>query len=174
MVLSQNILETARVLLYLPEHNDINDFLDSYKKSKNHLAPWLKWAKDDINESNAAIIIKSFKEKFLAKSEFRFFLRLKLSGMFIGSVTLRNIDWDGKTAEIGYWLDVDYLNKGYMYEATNFLLDYAQIKLGLLTVNAITYVDNDSSIKLLKKLGFEFEQNIKDYPKEISIYSKHL
>lgn len=94
--------------------------------------------------------------------------------MFIGSVTLRNIDWEGKTAEIGYWLDVDYLNKGYMYEATNFLLDYAQIKLGLLTVNAITYVDNESSIKLLKKLGFEFEQNIKDYPKEISIYSKHL
>ncbi|MCM3324760.1 GNAT family N-acetyltransferase [Cytobacillus kochii] len=174
MVLSQNGYETARVLLYSPEQNDIDDFLESFNKSKKHLSPWLKWANNDINKSNATTIINSYKEKILARREFRFFLRLKLSKKFIGSVTLRNIEWREKTAEIGYWLDVDYLNKGYMYEVTSFLLDYAHNELGLLTVNAITYADNKSSIKLLQKLEFEFKQSITEESKEISIYYKNL
>ena len=57
--------------------------------------------------------------------------------------------------DIGFALLPQYLKKGFAYEATNALMDYAKNNLGLMTILAITLEENSNSITLLEKVGLK-------------------
>ena len=61
-------------------------------------------------------------------------------------------------ADIGFAFLPDFWNKGFALEAAKAVLNYAQKELNLKRVLAIVNPDNESSIKLLQKLGFKFER----------------
>ena len=62
--------------------------------------------------------------------------------------------------DLGFALLPAYAGKGYAYEAAKAVLHYAQSKLHLQRLVAITLVDNAASLKLLQKLGFRFERMV--------------
>jgi ribosomal-protein-alanine N-acetyltransferase len=55
--------------------------------------------------------------------------------------------------DIGFALLPEFTKKGYAYEATNALMDYAKNNLGIMTILAITIKENSNSIALLEKVG---------------------
>ena len=59
--------------------------------------------------------------------------------------------------DIGYAFLPDFWSRGYALEAAAAVLSYARDTLRLERVVAITQLDNESSIRLLKKMGFAFE-----------------
>lgn len=61
-------------------------------------------------------------------------------------------------ADLGYAFLPDYRGQGYAAEAAAGVLDYARRALGLTRVLAITSPDNDRSIRLLERIGFQFER----------------
>ena len=63
--------------------------------------------------------------------------------------------------DLGFSLLPAYWSKGYAFEAANAVMHEAHGTLGLKRILAITSQDNESSIKLLGKLGFRFEQLIR-------------
>jgi RimJ/RimL family protein N-acetyltransferase len=63
--------------------------------------------------------------------------------------------------DIGYALLPAFWSRGYAVEAASAVLAYARDTLGLQRVVAITNVDNQSSIRLLEKIGFEYEKRIR-------------
>jgi RimJ/RimL family protein N-acetyltransferase len=63
--------------------------------------------------------------------------------------------------DIGYAFLPAYWSKGYASEAAAAVLDYAKIVLRLQRIVAITSPDNQSSIKLLQKLGMRFDKMIR-------------
>jgi RimJ/RimL family protein N-acetyltransferase len=63
--------------------------------------------------------------------------------------------------DIGYAFLPEFWSQGYALEAAAAVLSYARDTLGLERVAAITQVDNESSIRLLKKMGFTFEGMIR-------------
>lgn len=63
--------------------------------------------------------------------------------------------------DLGYAFMPAYWGKGYASEAAAAVLDYARRALGLTRLVAIVSVDNDRSINLLKRLGFQFERLIR-------------
>ena len=63
--------------------------------------------------------------------------------------------------DIGFAFLPDYWNKGFAYEAAAAVLHDGRERLRLQRILAITSLDNDSSIKLLERLGFRFERVIK-------------
>jgi RimJ/RimL family protein N-acetyltransferase len=63
--------------------------------------------------------------------------------------------------DIGYAFLPEFWSQGYALEAAAAVLSYARDTLGLERVAAITQVDNESSIRLLKKVGFTFEGMIR-------------
>jgi RimJ/RimL family protein N-acetyltransferase len=65
-----------------------------------------------------------------------------------------------KHVDIGFAFLPDFRSKGYAYEAASAVLAYGKNTLGLERIVAIVSPGNDSSIKLLGKLGFQFEQMI--------------
>jgi RimJ/RimL family protein N-acetyltransferase len=75
--------------------------------------------------------------------------------------------------DIGYAFLPEFWSRGYALEAASGVLSYARDTLGLERVAAITQVDNESSIRLLKKLGFAFEGFIRLSPgdPEINLFA---
>jgi RimJ/RimL family protein N-acetyltransferase len=75
--------------------------------------------------------------------------------------------------DLGYAFLPEFWAQGYAHEAASAVLSYARDTLGLERVAAITQVDNESSIRLLKKMGFAFEGLIRltaDTP-EINLFA---
>lgn len=76
----------------------------------------------------------------------------------IGSVCLFHYDKEARKAELGYVLNKDFQGKGYMHEAAKSVCDFAfyAIKADLLI--AIIHDENNKSVKLVQRLGFELEK----------------
>jgi len=71
--------------------------------------------------------------------------------------------------DIGYGMLPEYRGKGYAFEATKAIYDYAYQDLKIDKIVAIVNPDNPGSIKLLTKLGLEFEKMIRLPDEEIDI-----
>ena len=74
----------------------------------------------------------------------------------IGFVGLR-IDEFNNNAEISYIFDLDYIGKGYCTEACKKLVEIGFNELNLNRIYADTIEGNESSRKVLEKLGFKHE-----------------
>ena len=64
-------------------------------------------------------------------------------------------------ADIGFAFLPQFERQGYAFESASAVLEYGRETLKLERILAITSQDNESSGRLLKKLGFEFEGLIK-------------
>ena len=58
---------------------------------------------------------------------------------------------------LGYWLDEDSWGKGYISEATRVVLSHAFRKQGYDAIASGAFEDNPASLRVLEKLGFEFD-----------------
>ena len=76
--------------------------------------------------------------------------------------------------DLGFAFLPEFWAKGYAFEAAAAVLKYARELLKLDRILAITDPDNEASIKLLQKLGFEFDGMIKlsDDAPEIKLFSQ--
>ena len=75
--------------------------------------------------------------------------------------------------DIGYALLPEFWSKGYALEAASTVMSYARETLGSHQVLAVVNADNQSSIRLLEKLGFKYERMIRlaDDAQEIKLFS---
>ncbi len=81
----------------------------------------------------------------------------------IGSVYLRDIDYEHKKAEYGIFIgELDYLGKGYGTEAAELMINYAFEYLELHKVMLRVYAENKRAIKSYEKAGFKKEAYLKD------------
>jgi RimJ/RimL family protein N-acetyltransferase len=60
-------------------------------------------------------------------------------------------------ADIGFAFLPEFERKGYAFESARAVMEYGRKELGLERVLAITTQDNESSGRLLEKLGFKFD-----------------
>jgi RimJ/RimL family protein N-acetyltransferase len=89
------------------------------------------------------------------------------SGVVIGDFMLRREDaWAqlevaqaarGRQAELGWVLDPEHGGQGYATEAVRELLRYCFTELGVRRVHANAFLDNDSSCRLMERVGMRRE-----------------
>ncbi|NOK63995.1 MAG: N-acetyltransferase [Chloroflexi bacterium AL-W] len=79
--------------------------------------------------------------------------------------TLDNID-------LGYAFLSAYFGKGYAFEVTSAIMTYARVQLGYRKVVAVVHANNEPSIRLLRKLGFNYERMVRlaDDQEEIQLF----
>jgi ribosomal-protein-alanine N-acetyltransferase len=78
----------------------------------------------------------------------------------IGSCGYYKLDSGNRSVETGYDLHPAYWRQGIMTEALHAVIDFAygdSFFFSLNRIQALTYLNNDASIGLLKKLGFQEE-----------------
>ncbi len=79
----------------------------------------------------------------------------------IGSGTLWNIDPGFHCGELGYELHPAYAGKGFMTEAASAIVGYGFAGLGLHRIEACPLAGNEPSRRLLLRLGFSYEGNLR-------------
>ena len=77
-------------------------------------------------------------------------------------------------ADIGFAFLPQYGKKGYALESADAVMKYGKDVLGLQRVLAITTQDNESSGRLLGKLGFKFDNLIESDGEMLKLFSANL
>ena len=75
--------------------------------------------------------------------------------------------------DIGFAFLPRFWSKGYASESAAAVLDYGRNSFGMKRIVAITATDNTGSIRLLTRLGFEFERTarLSDEMDEVNFYA---
>lgn len=99
---------------------------------------------------------------------------ITLNDTLIGISSLKNIDFNLKSAEIGYWLGKDYWNKGRMSKVLDLIIEYAKNDLNLDNLYAKVFSGNTSSLRLLEKKGFKLIYSVKKEWKNEGILDEYF
>lgn len=153
------IYETSRLMLITPHKSYINDIIDYHKRNKSFLEIWeperprdfytkayqKAWIKAEQKETEnftglCLMIVKKDAPK-------RIIGTVKLSNMMYGNFC---------SCFLGYRLDKDEINNGYMTEAVMKMLELAFDDFNLHRVEASVIPSNDASKAVLKKAGFRY------------------
>ncbi len=113
--------------------------------------------------------VQEFVAIFLAQQEerprfkYQLAVTLREDGRLIGNCGLRKENPESQVADIGYELSPDYWGKGYASEAIARLVAFGFERLGLRRVWARTTSDNQSSRRVLEKLGMRLEGRMRSH-----------
>ncbi len=106
------------------------------------------------------------------KESFYWAIERKEDNEKIGTICLWNMQAGGSTAEIGYELLPAFHGHGYMIESADCVIDFAFRNLNLIMVTAWMSKDNESSRKLLAKLGFSKDDAIQEEDMDVYFLKK--
>lgn len=107
------------------------------------------------------------------KSYNRWVLVRKMDAHPVGTCGYHQWQTTHHRAEIGYDLEKASWKQGIMTEALRVILSYGFEQMELNRVEALVYVENDASIRLLERLGFQKEGVLRQYFRRGNIYYDH-
>jgi RimJ/RimL family protein N-acetyltransferase len=104
-----------------------------------------------------------------------YLVELKESGAPVGMCGLLKRDVL-EDVDVGYALVPEFWSKGYAVESVSAVISFARETLGLKRVVAVTNPNNQSSIRLLEKIGFRFERMVRlsDDASEIKLFASAM
>jgi len=154
------ILKTNRLLLVEIEDKHLDEV---YQIFSNEEVTKYYGMSPFTNESQAKIMIESFRIRFENKQGMRWGIVEKDSNHLIGTIGLNNLILSGKRTEIGYDLLPTYWGKGIMSEAINEVITYCFQTLLLFRIGAVIFPKNIASSKVIEKFGFQKEGILRGY-----------
>ena len=110
-------------------------------------------------------LIKDYLKHWEKRTQFNYIIELR-EGKYqtkIGSLSLWNVSWLHKRAEIGIWLAPRYFNRGFGKKTIVLIKVIAFNYLKLNRLEAHIAVENSRSIYLFQNCGFEEEGILKEY-----------
>jgi ribosomal-protein-alanine N-acetyltransferase len=154
------VLETERLVLReLTEYDAkvIFSILSNTKVTRYYGKETFK----DIEEAKE--FIHYFKQKFYEKRGLRWGIEIKETKQLIGTIGLDAWLPKQRRAEIGYEIHPEYWKKGYATESALKIISFGFNSLELIRIGAVVFPENESSLKLLQKIGFQKEGILRDY-----------
>lgn len=151
----KELLIGKRIKLCRPIYNSemVTTIFSVVDKCKETFTPWLGWSADYSNK-DAADFLKVVDEDWNNNTQFVY--AIYLENTFIGVISILNVAWQHKRAEIGYWLDTDYTGNGYMTEAVR-LIEKELFDNDFNRIVIHTDVLNLKSAKIPQTLGYKLE-----------------
>lgn len=152
-------LETERLFLKNISRSD-RDFIFA-QFSNDHVNRYLFDA-EPLTDIQWADEIIDFYTQPEPRTQHRWILVRKEDGIKLGTCGFHC--WDNTTGccDIGYDLFPEFEGKGYMSEAMEAIISFAKSDMEVNHINACIYTDNEKSIKVAEKYGFEFTGTMKD------------
>src|ERR1700759_1736093 len=118
-------IETERLLIRCYEPADALKMQSAITGSLEHLKPWVPWARQEPKELDWMVsFVRLFRGQFDLGQDAVYGIFDKGETELLGGTGLHNrIGKDAR--EIGYWINVNHVNKGYATEAVRALLRVA-------------------------------------------------
>lgn len=137
---------------------------------------WIKFIgqRNIHNEQIAIEFIEGRLRRGYAEHGFGFLsVQLKSSGEKMGMCGL--VKREGlENVDLGFAFLPRYVGKGYAFEASQCVIEFAKTDFQMKALDAITMSINKNSIGLLERLGFHFERNVILDEEELMLFRKIL
>lgn len=146
--------------LRLLEEKDVEGMLDWMHDPKVNC--FFRFNAENMTEERAVNFVKSAQESAEKKETFHFAI-VDDADQYMGTISLKEIDWDAKVAEYAISLRSVAQGKGYGSQATKEVLKYAFENLNLNRVFLNVLSDNESAIRMYKKCGFKYEGEFRNH-----------
>lgn len=151
-----NILETARCLVRETTVEDVEAFYHIYKDPA--VTKFTEGLYPDIEEEKQ--YVREYIEKIYTYYEFGVWTVLeKKSGTVIGRAGFSCREGYSEP-ELGFIIGVPWQRKGYAEEVCRAILKFGREILGFETVQVLVETENEASLNLCRKLGFEGEERV--------------
>ena len=148
-------LRSARLELTLPTSANSGDLPSAI--SDPRVAGWLLHLPDPYTRKDARAWARAAAARFREGTALQLLIFERGSGKLVGGIGLRQISWEHRSAELGYWLAVGAWGRGYGTEAARLVVRTSFQRLGLHRLEAGTFDGNRRSQHVLRKLGFRKE-----------------
>jgi ribosomal-protein-alanine N-acetyltransferase len=139
------------------EKTDAEPLTELINHSFDTLRLWMPWAKDKVSVEAERLFIERAIEDMYENKSLTFCISLRETHALVGTVATHQIDWTNFKTAIGYWIDNAHQGRGYASEAALLMLEYLFTDLNLYRVSAAAAPHNYASLRVIEKLGFQFE-----------------
>lgn len=159
-------VETERLLLRLPEAEDVPALVAYYLENRAHLEPWSPaWPSGFFSQAFWREQVRLARAELEADTAVRFFIFERAAPRrVVGNLSLSQIQRGPlQQCLLGYGLASDCQGRGYMLEAVCAAVRYAFEELRLHRVMANYLPHNRRSAAVLRRAGFSIEGYARDY-----------
>lgn len=172
----QTRYDSDRLYLRIFKPKNAAEVLDYYKRNHSFLNEWEpRRTRDFYTLSYQKRQLFTEYNMFKDKSLVRFWIIKKNDNKLIGNVCYSNIIMGNfKSCFLGYKLDKDEINNGYMTEAIERTVQIMFDDFGLHRIEANVVPRNLRSLKVMEKLNFEREGFSKRYLKINGKWEDHI
>jgi len=154
------VLETKRLKLIELTHQHVQSIYEIF--SLNEVTRYYGTNSFTL-PAEAYQLIDMFHRNFLDKRGIRWGIKLKENQRIVGTLGLNGLHLKNKRAEIGYEIHPSFWRNGFALEAINEVLRFSFMRLELHRIGAVVYPENEASLRLLVKLGFNKEGVLRGY-----------
>tara|TARA_B100001057_G_scaffold19525_1_gene18056 strand:+ start:43339 stop:43926 length:588 start_codon:yes stop_codon:yes gene_type:complete len=163
------------IYLRPPSLLDYNKWRLIREESRNFLTPWEPtWQTGEHTLKRYIRLITIYSRRRRSDSQYSFFIFDK-NDQLLGGINVFNIKRGiSQSCTIGYWIGKKYSNKGYMTKALSILIVYLFNQYRVNRIEAACLPSNNTSIKLLLRLGFSKEGYATDYLRINGRWEDHL
>ena len=149
---------------------DISDLM-SYNISKS-----LWQVPYPYSQENAVNFISSNHRDFELQKAVNFAIEYKNNPVgvsrLVGTINLKNVNFDKKKATVGYWIGELYWGNGIATESVALVITYAFSVLGLEEICAYVFSENKASIRVLEKNGMIKKGELDEYNRMSGRYQR--
>ncbi|MFN2145937.1 MAG: GNAT family N-acetyltransferase [Anaerolineales bacterium] len=151
---------TPRLCLRCWEPQDAPALKAAVDASREYLKPWMPWAHVDTSLEMHLKRLRGERAKFDLDQDFTYAILSRDGSQVLGSTGLHT-RLGAKAREIGYWVHVDHIGRGYASEAAMALTQVAFRVEGMDRVEIHCAPDNAASAAIPRKLGYTHETTLR-------------
>src|SRR5574343_1890713 len=118
-----------KISLKLRKEEDAQVFFEIVDRNREEFRKWVPWSDLTVSSEDTKKFIIKCQEEFKDKKAADF--GVLYEGKWVGSMGFHTIKIDHEWAEIGYWLDGDYVGRGIMTECVKAMINYGFNELNL-------------------------------------------
>jgi ribosomal-protein-alanine N-acetyltransferase len=158
------VLHSERLVIRSPRFRDKRFWNQVRAENKEWLSPWeatfpivpQEISHERTRKSSFTRMIRTIHKSAHEGSSYSLFIWRE--GNLIGQVTLGGVIYGAlRGGHIGYWIDKNYANHGYMTEAVEMVTRFGFDALGLHRIEINVRPENGASCRVAEKAGYHFE-----------------
>jgi len=141
-----------------------------------HLVPWEPaWASDELSRASFKLRLRYYAREAREDLGYAYFVFRTGDDSLVGGITLSNVRRGvSQSVQLGYWMGLPHIRRGYMKAAVSAVLVHAFETLRLHRVEAACLPNNLASIRTLESAGFMREGLARQYLKINGVWQDHV
>ena len=154
-------IRTPRLLIKAPEAGMGAALFEAINETLVPLQDWMMWADKMKTLEDSELFIRKKAADFISRQNL-VMVAFDQEDRLIGCTGLNHVnDFQTPIMQVGYWCRMSEQNKGYATEIANALTRYGFEVLGLKKITIEIDSENQPSIAVAERLGFELEYTVK-------------